>query len=184
MTNLVDALRNEIRTAAREHSKAALLPIRAEMEAIRKSLVTIERRLAKNVAASNGAPRVTTALARAAEGRRARFSSALMRKHREALLMSRKAYAKLLGVSGLSVYLWESGRTRPRRGTIFAWQDLRKKGARELRALAGVITPKKVKPSKPKTRVAGIRSKARRPASKVKRRARRTSRAKATARRG
>ena len=143
MANLLKALRTEIKSASRDEAKAALGPIRAELESIRMALTTLERRVAKGALAPGGVARSMSALARAAEGRRARFSATLMRKHREALAMSRKAYAKLLGVSGLSVYLWESGRTRPRRGTIFAWQDLRKKGARELRAIAGVPAPKR-----------------------------------------
>lgn len=142
MANLLRALRVEIKAAARGESKAALGSIRSELESLRKALAALERRIEKGavLAASRGA----RGIARVAdEGRRARFSPALMRKHREALGMSRKAYSKLLGVSSLSIYLWEASRTRPRRATIFAWQDLRKKGVRELRAMAGVEAPKR-----------------------------------------
>ena len=170
MTNLLQALRTEIKSASRDEAKAALGPIRAELESIRKSLTALERRFARGGAAPGGVARAMSALAQAAEGRRARFSATLMRKHREALAMSRKAYAKLLGVSGLSVYLWESGRTRPRRGTIFAWQDLRKKGARELRAMAGVPAPKRGAVKKAPTSARGAAgARVRKVAKKVKR---------------
>ena len=174
MANLLQVLRTEIKSAARGEAKAALGSIRSELESIRKALAMIERRLAKGGVASGSVGRAMTAMGKEIEGRRARFSSALMRKHREALAMSRKAYAKLLGVSGLSVYLWESGRTRPRRATIFAWQDLRKKGARELRAIAGVAAPKrgrgavKVKKAVKSAKVA-VAAKAKKVAKKVKR---------------
>ncbi|HET9951901.1 MAG TPA: hypothetical protein VFS09_08920 [Candidatus Eisenbacteria bacterium] len=208
MANLLQALRTEIKSATRGETKAAIGSIRAELESIRKTLAMIERRLEKGAVAPLGGGRAMSALTKAAEGRRARFSAKLMRKHREALAMSRKAYAKLLGVSGLSVYLWESGRTRPRRGTIFAWQDLRKKGARELRAIAGVTAParkkaavklkkavksaraavagkakavsKKVKRAKRAARVAVRRPKTAKAAVKIKRK-RRARRAKAAA---
>jgi len=180
VANLLRALRTEIRTAARGESKAALGSLRSELQAIRKSLAGIERRLGSGAAAGLLAmPRGARGAGRADEGRRARFSPALMRRHREALAMSRKAYAKLLSVSGLSVYLWESGRTKPRRETIFAWQDLRKKGARELRAIAGVAAPKRRRRAKesrakstklgkaagPAKRARGMKKRARRAAS-------------------
>ena len=193
MANLLQVLRSEIKSAARGEAKSALGPIRAEMEAIRKSLAMIERRLARGAAAPGAAGRAISALAKEVEGRRARFSAKLMRKHREALAMSRKAYARLLGVSGLSVYLWESGRTKPRRATIFAWQDLRKKGARELRAIAGVTAPKrgkgaamaekvakKVKRTKRAVRAAVRHPKAAKAAVKIRRK-RRAGRSKAAA---
>jgi DNA-binding XRE family transcriptional regulator len=178
VANLLQALRTEIKAASRDEAKSALGPIRAELESIRKALATLERRLAKGGATPGGAARAVSALTQAAEGRRARFSAALMRKHREALALSRKAYAKLLGVSGLSVYLWESGRTRPRRNTIFAWQDLRKKGARELRALAGVAAPKRARvAAKAKKVLKSARAAVAAKAKKVTKKAKRAKRA-------
>jgi len=44
----------------------------------------------------------------------------------------------LLGVSSLTIYFWETGRTKPRRAAVLAWQSLRKRGVRALRAQAGV----------------------------------------------
>jgi DNA-binding transcriptional regulator YiaG len=150
MKSLTNVLRAEMRTAARGESKQAVDALRTELQAIRKSIALLERRLLTGIATGvAGAKRGVQALAgKGADGRRARFSSALMRKHRDSLGMSRKAYARLLGVSSLSIYLWEAGRTRPRRQTVLAWQDLRKKGARELRVLAGVTAPPRAKGKK------------------------------------
>lgn len=142
MANLLRALRTEIRAAARGESKVVLGSIRSELESIKKSLAMLERRMARG-GGMRGFGRIAPGGAAGGPKRRARFSPGLMRKHREALGMSRKAYARLLGVSSLSIYLWEAGRTRPRRATIFAWQDVRKRGARELRAIAGVPAPKR-----------------------------------------
>jgi transcriptional regulator with XRE-family HTH domain len=142
VANLLRALRTEIRAAARGESKAVLGSIRSELESLKKSLAMLERRMARG-GGMRGFARLAPERGAGGPKRRARFSPGLMRKHREALGMSRKAYARLLGVSSLSIYLWEAGRTRPRRATIFAWQDVRKRGARELRAIAGVPAPKR-----------------------------------------
>lgn len=137
MPSILKALRAEIRHMARNESKRASNPIRDQIRDLRRSLTALERRLAglKSAPAIRSLSAVGPA---GADGRRARFAPTLIRRHRSQLGLSRKAYAKLLGVSSLSVYFWETGRTRPRRETILAWQDLRKKGVRELRMLAGV----------------------------------------------
>ncbi len=181
MTKLIDALRAEMRAAAKGESKGALASLRSELQAIRKSLALLERHVASGrwggAAAGSRRSRGPTASAPAGapgDGRRARFAPGLMRKHREALGMSRKTYAGLLGVSGLSVYLWEAGRNKPRRDTVLAWQDLRKKGARELRAMAGSA------PAGRKGRAAGTkRASSKRASSKRGRRTGRGRRSKA-----
>ncbi|HET7904019.1 MAG TPA: helix-turn-helix domain-containing protein [Candidatus Eisenbacteria bacterium] len=137
MPSILKALRAEIRQMARNETKRASNPIRDQIRDLRRSLTSIERRLAGLKSASVIRPMAASGAQRA-DGRRARFAPALIRRHRSQLGLSRKAYARLLGVSSLSVYFWETGRTRPRRETILAWQDLRKKGVRELRLLAGV----------------------------------------------
>jgi len=158
MSNLTKALRDEMRHAARGESKQVVDSLRTELQAIRKSIALLERRLLTGVATvtarMKGGVGRPVAAGKGADGRRARFSASLMRKHRDSLGMSRKAYSRLLGVSSLSVYLWEAGRTRPRRQTVLAWQDLRKKGARELRAMAGVTAPARAKRKKNAPRAA------------------------------
>ena len=179
MTNLTKALRAEMRAAARGESKQAVESLRAEIQAIRKSIAMLERRLLTGAVPGSGTR--AAAAGKVADNRRARFSPTLMRKHREALGMSRKAYARLLGVSSLSVYLWEVGRTRPRRKTVLAWQDLRKKGARALRAIAGVVAPRRAAVKKraagavAKKRAAGAVAKKRAPRATAKKRTRRAA---------
>jgi hypothetical protein len=137
--NVLKALRAEIRQMARNETKRASNPIREQIRDLRRTLTSIERRIAGLKAAPVGRsapPRASSTLG--ADGRRARFAPALVRQHRDKLGLSRKAYAKLLGVSSLSIYFWETGRTHPRRDAVLAWQDLRKQGVRELRSKAGV----------------------------------------------
>ena len=51
--------------------------------------------------------------------------------HRERLGLSADNYGKLLGASGLSIYNWEQGKTRPRKSSVDAWTAIRRIGKRE-----------------------------------------------------
>jgi transcriptional regulator with XRE-family HTH domain len=60
-----------------------------------------------------------------------RFSAKSLAAQRKRLGLSAAALARLLGVSALSVYKWESGNTRPRAKQIQAIAALRGMGKRE-----------------------------------------------------
>jgi len=64
-----------------------------------------------------------------AEG--ARFSVKGLKAHRARLGLSAKSYGRLLGVSGLTVYNWESEKSRPRPQQLAAIVALRGIGKRE-----------------------------------------------------
>jgi DNA-binding transcriptional regulator YiaG len=70
-----------------------------------------------------------------------RFSSRSVKAQRRRTGLSAADYAKLLGVSPLTVYNWEQNKTRPRKGQFAALVALRGIGKREakakLAALAG-----------------------------------------------
>ncbi|MBI4584985.1 MAG: helix-turn-helix domain-containing protein [Planctomycetes bacterium] len=52
---------------------------------------------------------------------------------REGLNLSREAFAGKLGVSGQSVFRWESGRSHPRRWVVQRMESLRKKAVKNAR---------------------------------------------------
>ena len=60
-----------------------------------------------------------------------RFSAKGLAAHRRRLGLSAAALARLLGVSALSIYKWESGKVRPRAKQIEAIAALRGMGKRE-----------------------------------------------------
>ena len=61
--------------------------------------------------------------------------------HRERLGLSADNYGKFLGASGLSIYNWEQGKTRPRKSSVDAWTATRRIGKREAaKRLASVKT--------------------------------------------
>ena len=53
---------------------------------------------------------------------------------REALNLTREAFAARLGVSAQSIFRWETGRSRPARSTLRRLESLRKKRMRKRRA--------------------------------------------------
>ena len=64
--------------------------------------------------------------------KRARFSAEWVVAHRERIGFSQKDYAKLVGVSSLTIYNWESGKRRPRKeqlASLVAVRRLRKREA-------------------------------------------------------
>ena len=81
----------------------------------------------------------------AAEGQQIRFTAKGLRAQRKRLKLSAADYAKLLGVSGLSVYKWESGSTRPRQAQVAARAALRGMTQKEAQARLAVLGEKSAK---------------------------------------
>lgn len=72
--------------------------------------------------------------AHGAGGRKLRFSATRFAAQRKKAGLSALKYAKLLGVSPLSVYKWERGQTRPRQAQLEAIASLRNLGKRDVAA--------------------------------------------------
>lgn len=140
MPNVMSVLRAEIRRLARKESKDAVRDLRRQVTAMRRRMAAAKQqmveleRLAKRSA--TGARSAGPAAMAGAEdsSQQIRFSPRWVRVHRAKLKLSRKAYAKLVGVSPQTILLWEAGKTRPRRGVLAAWRELRSKGIRELKS--------------------------------------------------
>jgi DNA-binding transcriptional regulator YiaG len=60
-----------------------------------------------------------------------RFSPKWAKSHRAKLGISAADYGRLVGVSGLTIYNWESGKSRPREKQIAKWAAIRGLGKRE-----------------------------------------------------
>jgi DNA-binding transcriptional regulator YiaG len=64
----------------------------------------------------------------------ARFSARSVKAQRKRLGLSALDYGKLVGVSGLTIYSWESGKSRPRKAQLDAFLAVRGIGKREAMA--------------------------------------------------
>ncbi len=60
-----------------------------------------------------------------------RFSPKWLKAHRQKLGLSQEDYGKLAGVSGLTIYNWENGKTKPRQQQLAGWAAIRGPGKRE-----------------------------------------------------
>jgi DNA-binding transcriptional regulator YiaG len=140
MPNFAIALKEEIRRLARREikqhtgvTKRAIVQCRKEIAKLRRQLYETHK---SHSSASNG--HVDAELDESDETHGLRFSSRSVRAQRRRLNLSAEDYAKLLGVSALTVYNWEHGRTRPRDAQFLQLTSLRGISKREaMEKLAG-----------------------------------------------
>ena len=154
MANLAVVLKEEIQRLARKEIKAQTGSTKQAVAQYRREIASLKRQLAaqgKKIAFLEaqekkrlGEPQVTEELA---EG--ARFSARSVKAQRDRLGLSQVDYAKLVGVSSLTIYNWEHGKTRPRNEQLAALVAVRGVGKREAIAKLEVLKAKKAA-SKPK----------------------------------
>jgi DNA-binding transcriptional regulator YiaG len=140
MPNIATVFKEEIARLARKEVrretaslKKAAAAHRGDIAKMKRRLQTLEQALKRAQkqrareapAASNGADGGDAAL---------RFRAKGLASLRERLGLSARECGLLLGVSGQSVYLWESGRARPSAKHLNALASLRKLGKREVAA--------------------------------------------------
>jgi len=147
MPNIATVLKEEIRRLARKEAKAQVAALkkasaqqRRDIAALKRELAAQERasaRMAKAV--SSGRAAATPAASAAGQPR---FSPTWLRKHRAKLGLSAADYARLVGVSGLTIYNWEKGKNKPRAAQLERLAEVRGMGVREAVARIGGKTPR------------------------------------------
>lgn len=147
MPNIATVLKEEIRRLARKEAKAQVAELKKASARQRRDIAAMKRQLAEQ-------QRANAKLAKAvAKGRAApaasepatsttRFSPTWLRKHRAKLGLSAADYARLVGVSGLTIYNWEKGQNKPRAAQLEALAAVRGLGMREAVARIGGRTPR------------------------------------------
>lgn len=144
MPNIASVLKSEIQRVARKELRTETQQLKKSVAQYRSQLAQLKRRLQ---ALEQQVRRQSRGGGRAAaadlpddedSGPSLRFSAKGLATQRKRLGLSAASVAKILGVSALSVYKWESGKTRPRARQLEAIASLRKMGKREAQArLAG-----------------------------------------------
>lgn len=135
MTNLATTLKAEISRVARKELKTELASLRkvaslqrSEIAALKRRTVELERRTRQ----LSKPAKVAMSRSGDEEGRsRLRFQAKGFASLRKKLGLSAQEMAKLLGVSALSVYKWESGKATPRSSHLPAIAAVRKLGKKE-----------------------------------------------------
>lgn len=142
MSSFADLLKSEIARIARKEVRAetkalkqANTQYRADIAALKRRLIALERALARQ--ATSG--RTATPAAAADDGATSpaqglRFRVAGFASLRKKLGLSAAEMGQLIGVSAQSVYHWEAGKSRPRASQLAAIAGVRKLGKREVAA--------------------------------------------------
>ena len=135
MANIASVLRDEIcrlaRREIRQHMgvtvKASaqhrrdIAEMKRQLQSLKKAVSFLERQEKKRLVDQPVAP----------EAKGARFSAKGVRTHRKRLDLSARNYGKLVGVSEMTVYNWETSRSRPQAKQLAALVAVRGLGKRE-----------------------------------------------------
>lgn len=138
MANFAATIKQEIlrlaRKAARSETSAtkqAVTQYRRDVANLKRQLRDQERKIV--YLQSQEKERLSNGSQPEAPAEAVRFSARSVRAQRERLGLSAADYARLVGVSSLTIYNWERGKTRPRAEQLAALVAVRGIGKREAR---------------------------------------------------
>jgi DNA-binding transcriptional regulator YiaG len=163
MPRFAAVLQEEIRRLARKEVRALTSVTRRAASQHRREIAALKRQarlLIRQVAVLETLARRHAAVPSASEPvvEKARFSPSWIKTRRERLKLSAADYGRLMGVSGLAIYQWEHGKSRPRSESLAKLVAVRDMGRREaLRRLEMLGDAKK-----PKARARMVKRRARR----------------------
>ncbi len=149
MSNIVVALKDEISRLARKEIKSQTKALRTITTQHRKAVAEMKRRISElerqvTFLKKQLGREIPSQVSEAdAEGKR--FSARGLRSHRKRLGLSAAAYGKIIGVTGQTVYQWESETVRPRKQQLAVLAALRRLGKREAQARVEELTQKSTK---------------------------------------
>lgn len=135
MPNLAAVLRDEIRRLARKEVKTYASGTREAVAQVRREIVTLKRMVKDQQKkidriATQGPDRGNkSATAESMSG--TRYSARSVRAQRKRLGLSAEDYGKLVGVSALTIFNWEHGKSRPRKKQLAVLIAMRGIGKRE-----------------------------------------------------
>ena len=146
MPDIAAVLKNEIRRLAKKEiraqvgtTKKAVVQYRRDIAKLKLALSRQERELnrLKKQTQQQGQPQAEKPL------ESVRFSARSVKAQRQRLGLSAADYGKLVGVSGLTIYNWEHGASRPRKAQLAALAAVRGIRKREALIKLAELTPKK-----------------------------------------
>jgi DNA-binding transcriptional regulator YiaG len=139
MSNVAKVLKAEISRISRKEAKGAVGPIGKSHKGLKKIVADLKRRVAllekenKGLAATMKKHQAEPPMALSEEMKKPRLTSRGIRSLRSRLRLTQSDFAKLLGTTAHSVYLWErkEGGLKLRGKTKAALLSIRGLGARE-----------------------------------------------------
>ena len=143
MANLATVLKSEITRIARRELRAeteslqkAAAHYRSEIAALKRKVAELERQVAKvGKSIVKATPDGAKLDGNGSAEIKIRYSARSMAAQRKRLGLSAENMGKLFGVSGQTIYGWETGGSRPRNGQMAAIAAVRKLGKAEAAAI-------------------------------------------------
>lgn len=143
MPNFNALFKAEVARLARKEIRAEVGPTRKAVAQMRHDVAALKRQVAaleKQVAFLEKQEGRRIAKAPSAKPPKGtRFSPGWVKSDRKRLGLSAKDYGRLVGVSGLTIYNWESGKSKPREKQLAAWAAIRGLGKREAQRRLAVL---------------------------------------------
>jgi DNA-binding transcriptional regulator YiaG len=134
MPNFNAAFKAEVSRLARKEVRELVGATKKATTQHRRDIAALKREIAsltKHVAALERGQKRSIGSVAEAPSPGARFSAKRLRAHREKLGLSAADYGLLLGVTGQTIYNWESERGTPRAAKVAEWAAMRGIGVRE-----------------------------------------------------
>lgn len=136
MPNVAAVLKEEIVRLAKKQVRDEIGPLRKSNADLKRSVAALKREnatLQRRLAAleKNGASGRVSKPEEASTGTPIRFSPKWVLNDRSRLELSAKDYAALVGVTQLTIYNWEKGKSRPRQKQLNAWARVRALGKKQ-----------------------------------------------------
>jgi DNA-binding transcriptional regulator YiaG len=148
MPNMAAVIKGEIARLAKKEAKSATSQLKRASVRHRTDIAKLKRLfdqqekeiklLKKQAQQQQGQPQPTED-----ELEGVRFSARSVKGQRQRLGLSAANYGKLVGVSGLTIYAWEQGKSKPRKAQLAALVAVRGIGKREALKRLAELTPKK-----------------------------------------
>lgn len=137
MPNIAQLLKEEVARVARKHSRAEVTSLKRAVARQRSDVAALKRQVAELTRKLSAMQKQRSAAAPEPDATAAaqRFSAKGLASHRRRLGLSAAELGRMFGVSGQTIYIWESGRARPRPGHMSAIAALRTLGRRQAAAV-------------------------------------------------
>ena len=142
MPNYTQVLNEEIMRLARKEVRAVFGPLSERVVAQKKAISALKKQIADVAAKLDRLEKdlgfeelIDASSVTEEEVAQARITPKYITNMRKKLDLSKKQVADLLGVNQNSLYLWESGKAKPRSAAKAKLIALRKMGKREVKAL-------------------------------------------------
>ena len=136
MPDVAAVLKEEITRLARKEVTQQVGPLRETIAEQRRTIAALRRQveaLARNQAFLQQQENRRLAEApKASATKGVRFSARGLTADRKRLGLSAREYGLLVGVSGQTIYTWESGTSKPRATALAGWAAVRGIGKREV----------------------------------------------------